>query len=319
MPASDGTEGAADPTVVVLNWRTTPMTVRSVRALGDAGIGPDRVVVVDNGSGTGAEQELREALPGCRILALPENLGYARASNLGAALDPGAPAYLFVNSDAFARGRRSITALTEALSRPGTGVAVPRLLDEGLTLQPSVRPFPGPTVALLRATGLERLVPDRRRPGLGSRWTHDRSRTVDFATGAVMMVRGDVWRLLGGFSETGFFYGEDMDLCWRARQRGWDTWFAHDSEWIHLGEGSSRHAWDDAARWERIGRAEARVIRAHRSPASAELTLALLRAGLSMRARVWRIARQQARAAAWTAQARGYSDRCPDPRGDGPA
>lgn len=302
------TAGTPRVAAVVVNWRTPDLTVRAVTALCDAGLEAQDVVVVDNDSGTGVEA-LRAALPGCAFVALAENVGFGRANNLGSAERPDAGAYLLVNSDAFIRGPADLAALRQELSAGDVGIVVPRLLESDLVLQPSVRPLPGVGMAALRATGLERIVPDTAQPRLGTRWSHDRSRDIDSATGAVMLVRATAWRRLGGFDESIFMYGEDIDLCWRARRLGWRIRFSGGSEFIHLGNSSGALAWDDVQRWERIGAAEAALVRRHRRPVAAGLTLLFLRAGLVGREAAWRVAGSPSRARAWQAQRRGYGRR----------
>jgi N-acetylglucosaminyl-diphospho-decaprenol L-rhamnosyltransferase len=126
-----------------------------------------------------------------------------------------------------------------ALDHPGVGIAVPRLLSSDGSLQPSVAPFTTPFVALIRASGLSRAVPDRWQPRVGTHWSHSSSREIEAATGAVMLVAGRVWERLGGLREDSFMYAEDLDLCWRAREAGWTTWFVAESEFVHLGGTSS--------------------------------------------------------------------------------
>jgi hypothetical protein len=74
---------------------------------------------------------------------------------------------------------------------------------------------------------------------VGTHWSHSSSREIEAATGAVMLVAGRVWERLGGLREDSFMYAEDLDLCWRAREAGWTTWFVAESEFVHLGGTSS--------------------------------------------------------------------------------
>src|SRR5687768_5589281 len=121
-------------TAIVLNWHTPELTERAVRRLIDDGVAPERIVIVENGSGDGSAERLRDALPSCRMLALESNVGFARGSNLGADSLP-ADAYLLVNSDAFVARPGSVAKLATALDDPAVGLAVPKLLNEDLTLQ----------------------------------------------------------------------------------------------------------------------------------------------------------------------------------------
>lgn len=305
-------EPTADPpiplstvTAVVLNWRTPGHTARAVRALVADGVPADRVVVVDNGSGDGSHEVLAEALPGCPILALPANVGYARGNNLGAAALPGS-AYLLVNSDAFVHRAGSVQVLLDALRDTATGLAVPRVLNPDLSLQGTVAPLRRPSTALVRATGVSRLVPNRLQPSWSIFWDHRTSRHVEYAAGPVVAVRADAWDALGGFDERIEMYTEDVDLCWRARRSGYRLWFAADAEFIHLGNASGVARWDELERWRRMARAEADLIRRHLSPRRARATIGITRAGLRARSVVHRISGNTARRRVVEASIDGY-------------
>ena len=103
-------------TAVVLNWRTLEQTVEAVSALVADGVPAARIVVVDNASGDGSAERLRAELPDGPLLALDENVGFARGNNLGAAALPGDD-YLFVNSDAFVRAPGSVERLVTRLAQ----------------------------------------------------------------------------------------------------------------------------------------------------------------------------------------------------------
>src|SRR6185436_1733279 len=173
---------------------------------------------------------------------LPENLGFAVANNRAAAALPGRT-YLFVNSDAFVHEQHSVERLVRALDRPGVAIAVPRLLNPDLSLQPSVSPLRSPGVAIVQATGMSRLIPDRLQPSWSTHWSHDVSRRVQYAVGAVLAVDADAWNRLGGFDERRLMYGEDLDLSWRAQKLGIGLWFVSDAVFIHLGNASAGIRW----------------------------------------------------------------------------
>ena len=248
-----------DLTVVVLNWETPDLTIRCARALLDDGVPAGRIVVVDNGSKDGSPERLASELPGCVLVALPENLGYGRAANAGARELPGA-AYLITNNDAFVHRPGSVQRLLDALGDPSVGLVAPRLRNEDLTLQPTVRPLPTPGVSVVRALGVGRLVPNRWQPRWSHHWDHAESRAVEAADGAVYLVRGATWEQLGGYNETRRMYGEDSDLCWRARRLGWRIWFCAEAEFVHLGNATGSRRWTDPQRAAMIGREESRLL-----------------------------------------------------------
>jgi GT2 family glycosyltransferase len=291
--------------VLVLNWETPEMTLRCVRALRDDGVPAERIVVVDNGSRDRSPQRFREEIPDCVVLALPENVGYARAANAGASELPG-ETYLVMNNDAFVHRPRSVQGLLEALNDPSVGLVAPRLRNEDLTLQPTVRPLPTPGVSLLRATGLGRLVPNRWQPSWSHHWDHAESRAVAAADGAVFLVRGETWEQLGGYNEARRMYGEDSDLCWRTRNLGWRIWFCAEAEFVHLGNATGSRRWTDPERATMIGREESKLLFEQLSPAGAALAIAATSLYHTWRSAVFAIQGDRTAAAATRAARSAY-------------
>ena len=76
---------------------------------------------------------------------------------------------------------------------------------------------------------------------LMNEWKHDYNRNVDQVMGACMMsIRRSVFQDLNGFDERFFVYFEEVDLCLRCKQLGWDVHFLSDASAIHSGGGCSR-------------------------------------------------------------------------------
>jgi N-acetylglucosaminyl-diphospho-decaprenol L-rhamnosyltransferase len=295
--------------VIVLNWRTPEYTIRAVRALVTDGVPAERVLVVDNASGDDSVEQIRAALPGVGLLATDENLGFARANNLAARTLAADRAYLFVNSDAFVHLPGSVSRLGRALDNPAVGIAVPRLRNADLTVQPTVAPFSTPLPELVRASGVSRLVPNDLQPRLATHWDHGRSRTIQAAIGPVLMVSADLWRDVGGFTERHFMYAEDLDLFWQAAQRGWAARFVAEAEFVHLGGASVLKRWDDAQRAERVARAEVEMLREHLGPARSRLTILIMAAGVGARALHHRLRGDRAAAEIQLGWMRGYLSR----------
>lgn len=290
--AADERDPLRSTTVVVVNWNLPDLTIRCVRALVDDGVDPSRIVLVENGSTEESTAQLREALPEVRLVRLEENAGYARAANKGAAELPG-DRYLFVNNDAFVQRPGSVRRLVASLDRDRVGVAVPRLLNEDLSLQPNVVPITTPATALLGASGLSRLVPNRWQPSWGHHWDHSISRSIRAANGTVLAARAELWAQLGGWVERELMFAEDLDLCWRTSKRGWLVWFESESEFVHLGNESGRRHWSDQRRSQMIGRAEGALIRSELPRLKAEAALFFMCVGLVVRMAFFTLKRER--------------------------
>jgi len=179
------------------------------------------IVVVDNAS---RDQTCRVvASRGVRLITNPENRGFAAAVNQGIqALT--APLVLLLNADAHLE--TGLGALVECCGRPGVAGACGKLVDAAGCPQTgfAVRSLPSPPALICEALLLNRLW--RRNP---INW-HYRCLGFDFSApaeveqpaGAFLMIRRDVWADLGGFDEQFYpLWFEDVDFCWRARERGY--------------------------------------------------------------------------------------------------
>lgn len=295
-------------TAVIVNWNTPDYTIRSAEALIADGVPPQRIVIVDNGSHDGSYERFQQRLAECVLVRLEENVGFARASNRGAQELPGEH-YLLVNNDAFVHAPGSVGRLVACLADERVGIVVPRLRNDDLTLQPSVSPTHSPTVALVRASGLSRFIPNRWQPSWSTHWDHGASREIEAVVGAVLLVRGETWDEVGGFHEATSMYAEDLDLCWRAGRRGWKVWFCADCEFVHIGNISVRLAWADPHRGEMIGRAEAGMIRRNLPPWSARLTVWLISGGIAARWLLRLTVGQKEAAASLRGSLRGFLSR----------
>jgi N-acetylglucosaminyl-diphospho-decaprenol L-rhamnosyltransferase len=301
--------GADALTVVIVNWRTPELALGAAEALFVQGVEPERMIVVDNGSGDGSVAYLQHSLrTGIVLMRLPENVGFARANNLAARALPATGAYLLVNSDAFAEPG-AVAALLASLGDERVGVAVPRLLNADRTLQESVHPCSTPLPEAIRAAGLSRLVPNRLRPRLSAHWDHARSARVQAAIGAVLLVRAETWAQLGGFDERFALYAEDLDLFWRLRALGRQARFVAEAEFVHLGGASSDQRWADTDRARVKATAEAAMLRTHLSRVPATATLALMATGTAARALVSLLRGERTRARTFSALTRGYLTR----------
>ncbi len=198
---------------------------------------PLRIVVVDNDSRDGTA-ELVRALPGVELVEPGRNLGFAAGTNL--AIERGeAPYFLALNPDTRVPDG-ALDALAELMeSDAGIGICGCRLeREDGSFDHAARRAFPTPLGALGHFTGLGRragapaVLAQYRAPEAGRG-------PVDAVNGAFMLMRRRMLEELGGFDEGYWLYMEDLDLCYRARQAGWVTWYEPSVTVTHVKGGSA--------------------------------------------------------------------------------
>ncbi len=254
--------------VVIPSWNSLELLPRCLGSFGDQGVEVE-LLVVDNGSTDGSVAYLEEQ--GVPHVALPRNVGFAAAVNLGAARVE-APTILVLNADT-ALEPGCIGRLQDALDAdPGLGGVQPRILQfprvcsspriEGAGADSWEGQGPGAAGARLYSAG-QALTRDGRAFELGAgeeqsrRYLEDRE--VFGVCGAACLLRRELFAGgLGGYDESYFSFYEDVDLNARARIAGWRFTYVPEAVVWHVGNAS----WQ--AGFDRPGAENARLVARNR-------------------------------------------------------
>ena len=194
------------------------------------------VVVVDNGSSDGSADMVRQNFPAVKLIRLKKTVGFGTANNSGAELTT-APVLLFLNPDTRIREASLSDILRKFEEHPKCGVAGGAVFDDQGKPERSVGSYPS-----LISMGLGRLLkylpPARRILGrfCNQHWGgYDKPHLANWVTGAYLWIRREVFNKVGGFDERFFMYCEDVDLCYRVCQAGFQCWFFPDAPIVHFG------------------------------------------------------------------------------------
>jgi N-acetylglucosaminyl-diphospho-decaprenol L-rhamnosyltransferase len=227
-----GRDGGVEVAVVSHNSaRWLPDCLDSLRGLRlDVAL---HVTVVDNASADGSADLVRADYPEVRLIASEANHGYARAVNRAARTGRG-EYLLILNPDVRAHPDSVQVLLSHLEENPNVGLIAPRLLNPDGSLQYSCRRHYTMGTYLLRRMPLRRWFashPTVRRH-LMADWDHATVREVDWVLGAAMMVRRSA---LGTsiMDERYFLYFEDVDLCMRLQDEGWQVIYHPGAEMVH--------------------------------------------------------------------------------------
>jgi GT2 family glycosyltransferase len=191
------------------------------------------IVIVDNASTDGTATYARERWPGVTVIDAGGNLGFARANNVGIRRTTG-ELVLLLNPDTVVPPG-AIQALVGALDDDArVAIAGPRIVDANgraeLSFGPMISPF-----AELRQKVLV-VGNDRGWPPMTSvveRLTR-RRRSVDWVSGACLLIRRADLEAVGLLDERFFMYTEDVDLGAAVRARGRVVLFTPDAHIVHL-------------------------------------------------------------------------------------
>ena len=233
-------------TVIIVSYNTRELTLAAVRTLLENSPGlAMRVVVFDNASADGSAAAVAAAFPQVEVIANPENIGFAAANNRVAATAT-TPYVCLLNPDTETYPRAIINLLAFAKSHPEAGIVGGRTVFRDGSLNPaSCWRMMTPWTLFTSTFGLARLLPNSElfNPEAMGGWKRDSVREVDIVVGCLMLVPTDLWQRLGGFDERFFMYGEDADICLRARALGYRPMITPDATIMHLvGASTKRHA-----------------------------------------------------------------------------
>ena len=191
------------------------------------------IVVVDNASADGTPAYLRTRWPGVRLIEAGGNVGFAKANNLGIAQTFG-ELVLLLNPDTVVPPA-AVDGLVAILDRnPRAAVVGPRIIDQAGRAELSFGSMISPLTELrqkILVVGNDRRVPII--SGLVDRMTRQ-TRTVDWVSGACLLIRRSDLVSVGLLDERFFLYTEDVDLCASVRARGRQVIFTADVEIVHL-------------------------------------------------------------------------------------
>lgn len=220
--------------IVIVNYNTKDILRECLSNLQNK-YSPLQLIVVDNNSSDGSPQMVENNFPDVVLIPLEQNVGLAAGNNLG--LETAKGKYvLFMGSDAFPE-EGSIATLVEYMNRnDDVGISVGEVrLRSGVRDKDTHRGFPTPWVSLTHLSGIDKLFPKSRILGRYYMEYEDFGTVheIDLCTSHFMFTRKSMFEDIGNFDEDFFVYGEDVDLCWRAKRSGWRIVYVPGAKVLH--------------------------------------------------------------------------------------
>lgn len=221
--------------IIILNWNGSKLLRKylpSVVKYTDGDIAD--VIVADNGSTDESLQILREEFPTVRVIAFDQNHGFAKGYNLAIShIDT--PYCLLLNDDVRVTEHWLEPMLEYMEAHPEVGAMQPKLLSD--RCQRSFE-YAGACGGFFDRFGYpfcRGRIFDTTENDHGQ---YDDVAKIMWATGACLMMRTDVYSKAGGLDELFFAHMEEIDLCWRVRNLGYDIVCLPQSKVYHYGGGS---------------------------------------------------------------------------------
>jgi GT2 family glycosyltransferase len=230
--------------VIVVSYNTRDMTIDCLASVFEQTRRiPFELIVWDNASRDQSAEAIGERFQDrIKLVAGDSNLGFAVANNRAAELASG-DYLLLLNPDTVVLDGAIDKLVEFAAAHSDAGIWGGRTVFADGSLNPaSCWQKQTPWSLFCQASGLSSMF--RRSTlfnpeGLGG-WNRNGTRSVDIVTGCFLLIRRDMWMELGGFREEFFMYGEEADLCLRARELGARPIVTSAATIVHYGGASEK-------------------------------------------------------------------------------
>lgn len=229
--------------IIIVNYNTRQLLDDCLASIyrADHPKGGLQVVVVDNASVDDSMDMVAKKYPSVISIQNSENLGFAKANNIGV---DGADArfVLFLNSDTVIKRYSLVKPLKYLKTHPKVGaITIKLFLKDGTIDFDNHRGYPTPWASITKFTGLAKLFPKStvfNSYHLGFQKL-DKIHQIPVAAGSYMMMPTKLFKNIGMWDETYFFYGEDIDLCYRINEAGYSIIYYPKVSTLHLRGASS--------------------------------------------------------------------------------
>ncbi|AKQ47518.1 glycosyl transferase family 2 [Rufibacter radiotolerans] len=223
----------AEVAVVILNWNGRRWLEQFLPSVLEHSAGA-QLVVADNASSDDSVAFLRQHYPQVRLIQLPENFGFCEGYNQ-ALQQVEATFYMLLNSDVQVTPNW-LTPMVDLLERePSIAACQPKIKS---FLQPTHFEYAGAAGGFLDAYGYPfcrgRLF-DTVEEDQGQ---YDDVVPVFWATGACLFIRASAYWQAGGLEKEFFAHMEEIDLCWRLQNLGYQIYYHGGSTVYHVGGGT---------------------------------------------------------------------------------
>jgi len=220
--------------VVILNYNTADCLQRFLPLVIQTNYNNLEIIVADNASSDHSVALMQREFPDIRLLVFSENSGYTGGYNK-ALQQIEADYYVLLNSDVETPPDWLTPMVSMAVDNPGIGAIQPIILDYN---KRDHYEYAGAAGGFIDSYGyvfcrgrLFDTIEKRRED-------YEKNGPIFWASGACLMVRSDVFHLIGGLDDRFFAHMEEIDLCWRIINAGHMVMVCPESVVYHVGGGT---------------------------------------------------------------------------------
>jgi GT2 family glycosyltransferase len=231
-----------DASIIIVNWNSAGCVKQCLASIyKNTNNLAFEIIVVDNASYDGCKEMLQNEFQNALYVQSEKNVGFAAANNLGFQYASG-KSILLLNPDTEIIGNAIYLMYKHLNSLTDAGAIGCKLLNSDLSLQTScVQAFPSLLTHALDSEMSRRFFPKLKIWGMRPLLiNHQAPVEVDVISGACLMAKRDVFEKAGLLSTDYFMYAEDVDLCYKIRQKGYKVYYTDAAAVVHHGGQSTQ-------------------------------------------------------------------------------
>jgi len=217
--------------IVVLNYNTAALLEKFIPRIQESAYDNFEIVVIDNASSDNSRAVIEEKFPDVRLISHESNLGFAEGYNQGLAqLD--SEYWLLLNSDVEVHPNWLQPMMDLMQSNENIAAVGPKILDyfkkdhfeyagaAGGFMDKWAYPF-------CKGRLFHTLEKDEGQ--------YDERSNVFWVSGAAFLVKAAKYKECGGLDAVLFAHMEEIDLCWRFKNKGYEVWTCPEAKVYHMG------------------------------------------------------------------------------------
>lgn len=232
-----------DLSIIIVNYKAREFLTECLDSIYRSSSGLcQEIWLVDNSSKDSLALWLKENFPEVKLIENKWNLGFSKGANQGIRKSQGRY-LLLLNPDTKVSEGKLVEMLEFMEKNPEAGLCGPKMVDQKGDLLYSCRSFPDYSTSIFSSQSLlNRIFPQN--PLSKKYLLKDLDRTevkvVDWLSGSCLFIRRRVLDEVGLLDENFFLFCEDVDLCLRAKKKGWKVFYFPFLTVIHHVGGSTR-------------------------------------------------------------------------------
>jgi GT2 family glycosyltransferase len=233
--------------VVIVNWNSRELTMKCLESafkISDTGKIKPEIIVIDNGSTDDSAQKIKEKFPGVFLIENTKNEGYAVAANQGMKISEGKYVLLLGNDTELCEN--SLLNCVRFLDEnPGTGaVGAALLYPDGNIQKGNCKKFPALKNAFFTYLSFNRFNRDYDMAD----FDYQENKRIDQIATTFLMIRNEILQKISYFGVQYKILYNDVDLCKKIYNCGYNIYFIHNANACHQGSHSTKKA-DFKIRW----------------------------------------------------------------------